>query len=329
MNAAKWTVRAALVLLLTLMVVVTPAAAQDRAKDQPRQEDRPRTGEVDLRPRFEKGQRLRYRLEQSFSSINDLAPARGRSTPPPRDKPGTKNDPATDDTSRGTVEMVLLMNVQDVSPAGVATVETKFESLKLSSKSEAGEFSFDSTKPQDKEDPIALLLGPIAGTSLTLQVDRAGNVTSVTGGEALNAMGQMVSGSTGGASQLFGPIFSTHPTTGFAKVGQSWEHEDRLSSGLLGDFTMKTRHTLQRVQGREAVVGISGRIDPRSEAPGQSSFQLKDSSYTGSYVWDTGRGQLSKMDTTMSVRLDGNAGEQAMSTRNESKVKITRLNDRP
>jgi hypothetical protein len=306
-----------------LLVLLAPAA---RGQE--------RTGEVDLRPKFERGQTIRYKLEQGFTSINDIGATRA-TKPGPKDRPDPKKARGQDGedarTSRGRVEMALKMKVSDISAEGVATVETTIESLKMSNTTPDMEVEFDSAKPPEEDDIVGMMLKPLVGTTLTLKVDRAGNVTSVSGGEAFSMLGQAASGSGGGggASQLFGPIFSSHPTTGFAKVGQSWEHEDKLGVSLLGDFKMITRHTLRGLQGRDAVVAISGRIEPATESPPEGGFQVKNSTYNGSYTWDTAKGQLAKMDTSMSVRLEGKAGDQPMSTRNEATVKITRVPDRP
>jgi hypothetical protein len=70
---------------------------------------------------------------------------------------------------------------------------------------------------------------------------------------------------------------------------------------------------------------MTGRIEPGSEAPGSGSGQIKDSSFNGSYVWDTERGMLRRMDSTMRVRMEQTVGDARTETRNESTVKVTQI----
>jgi hypothetical protein len=301
-----------------------------------------RSGEIDLRPKFEKGQEIRYQLEMVSSTRNDSAarPARpgaapGRPQPkqppsPPDERLDILDLGAMPERSQSSTTMGLVMRVTEVSPEGIATVDMVFESMKFRTTVGEEVFEFDSAAPKrpGDQDPIAMLLIPIVGTRVTLTVDRNGNITQATGGEALAMLGQVISGAPGGgqgAAKLFGPIFSAHPTKGVAKMGESWEHSDRVQTGLLGDFKMTTRHTLRGLQGRDAIVAISGRVEPESEQPREGGFQIQNSSYNGSYVWDTVKGQLSRMESSMSVRLTGNVGSQPLDSRNESTVKITRI----
>jgi hypothetical protein len=312
------------------------AAGQERSREPDRPTLIPDVRTVDLRPKWEKGQQIHYTLELKNASLNDAkapSPAsRGGRPPAPRaGQPARPAGPSLkENESRSTVQMGLVFKVADVSPEKVATVGVTIDRLKLATATPDGDVEFDSSKPGTggDEDLLAQAFKSIVGTTMTMTVDRPGTIPPVTGGEGLAMLGGI--GGAGAApggtpGQLFGPIFSGRPAKGEARVGESWDYDDALATGLLGDFKMKVRHTLTGLRGSDAVVSIRGQIDPKSEAPGSSAFQLKDSSYNGQYLWDTSKGQLRSMETSMSVRLDGKTGDnQDLATRNEATVKITR-----
>jgi hypothetical protein len=312
-----------------LAALVPLAAAQDHPREPDRKSLIPEPGTIDLRPKWEKGQQVRYTLELKNASLNDAKPAAPRARPGTRQPPKAGQPSLRDNESRSTVQMGLVFKVKEVSPEKEATVDVTIDRLKLSTLTPDGEVEFDSSKPAKgaEDDLIGQAFKSIVGTTMTMTVDRDGTIKQVTGGEGLALLGGVGGGAGGapGTAQLFGPIFSGRPAKGQARIGESWDYDDALTTGLLGDFKMKVRHTLTGLRGSDAVVTIRGQIDPKTEAPGSSAFQVKDSNYNGQYLWDTTKGQLKSMETSMSVRLDGKTGDnQELATRNEATVKITR-----
>jgi hypothetical protein len=164
-------------------------------------------------------------------------------------------------------------------------------------------------------------------------VDRSGNITCVRGGVAFTALGLLAGAGTGGAGkgagggagQLFGPLFSIKKATGMASVGESWEVEDVVDTGLMGGFKMKARHTLRSASGGEANVAVTGRIEPSSEAGSGTVAQLKNSGYAGAYTWDTAAGMLKQMNSSMTVQMETNTDGTPTTTKNESTVKVVRV----
>jgi hypothetical protein len=224
------------------------------------------------------------------------------------------------------VTMGLKMKVVDTSPETGATVDLVIENLKASIQSQDTKMDFDSTKPGKSDDVAAMLFQSIAGTTLTLKVDRNGNITSVTGGEALAALGQTGGAGAGKPGDLFSGLFSSGKSSGEAAVGESWENSDKIESPLMGGFRMITRHTLTALRGRDALVDVRGRIEAATEAPGSSPFTIKNAHHEGRYVWDTQAGALRQMDSTMSSEIQAKIGEQEMLTRSESSMGVTRRN---
>jgi hypothetical protein len=327
-------ITAAVVIAFGLAGLAPGASGQDRPREPERKTLVPEPGVIDLRPKWEKGQQIRYTLELKNASLNDAKPVSPRSRPGAKPPAKAGHPSLNENESRSTVQMGLVFKVKEVSPEKEATVEVTIDRLKLSTLTPDGEVEFDSSKPAKggEDDLVGEAFKSIVGTTMTMTVDRNGTITKVTGGEGLALLGGAggpgapgAAGGAAGTAQLFGPIFSGRAAKGEARVGDSWDYDDALTTGLLGDFKMKVRHTLTGLRGSDAVVSIKGQIDPKSEAPGSSAFQVNNSSYNGQYLWDTSKGQLKSMETSMSVRLDGKTGDnQQLATRNEATVKITR-----
>jgi hypothetical protein len=90
---------------------------------------------------------------------------------------------------------------------------------------------------------------------------------------------------------------------------------------------MITDNTLKSHRNNEATVNTTGRIEPDSQAPGGASmFQIKDSFYSGVYIWDTKAGMVKRMDMDERIVIDSNAAGAAMSMSTTGKTRVTRLN---
>ncbi len=188
----------------------------------------------------------------------------------------------------------------------------------------------------DMSGTLALIVGPMVGTTITVKTDRAGAITSVSGGETLG-------GSFGGLGGLGGALVPS-PTAvanwlvsglggpgnkGFARVGETWTNTDALSGTPVGAFSMKTTHTLKSATGGSANVSFIGAIEPFSQgaAPGgggASIGQVQSASYNGSYVWDTRSGALAEMGTDMRVVLDAAAAGTKARMTSQTQVKVRR-----
>lgn len=294
-------------------------------------------GRIDLRPKFERGQEIKFKLEVNNTSQQpaiDIDPLDDPASPP-RKPAAAKPTKVTKDkleTSKSRIEFGIVMKVKDVDESRNATVDMIFTTVKVSIDGPQGKEEFDSTKPRPKKaddvDVIGTVLAPLVGSTFTMKVDRSGNISSVTGGDGFAMLGQVVPGAGGAGSlpQVFGPIFTIRKGDGFARIGESWEDVDTLDSGLMGPFKMTTRHTLSSASGGQARLDLLGKIEARTQAPGSSTFQMKDSSYSGKYTWDYNAGMLRQMDTKMSIKVQHSLQGQPVEVTSESVTKLTRVN---
>lgn len=286
----------------------TPSKKADPST-KPGKETQARSGQVDLRARFREGTNASFKMV--MENKNDL--------------PGGEAGKPEQVVKQ---EIGLTLRVKSVSADGAATLELVYDSLKFDMQSDALDVSFDSSKP-DKDDPMAEVLKTIVGTTLTLQADADGNITSVgsgglTGGlPALpSELSQQFTG-TDIIKNFFGPITSIQKGSGRVSVGESWTNEDSIAGGL-GTFHIKNTYTLRSHNAPNANVDMNGTmtLDGSSTGP----VNLREGSIKGRYVWNTEEGMLRSMETTMrtvvNTKLTGQ--NNPSESRSESTVSITR-----
>lgn len=298
--------------------VEIPKPARERPA-QPRGDAR-----VDLRPRFELGETVRYVMRQVSDQVVP-----------------NQEDPKDPHKTRQEQTVGLKMTTKAVDKeSGEATVEVVYESIKAKMDGPLGLIEFDSTKPggpgagkpaKRSDDPLDAINAQIeesfkkmVGTTMTLKVAKDGRIVSVTGGESLVPTGVPgVAQAWGDAAKqlegLFGPI-SSNSTKGFdgtARVGEKWTHRDSLSVGPLGGLEVATTYELRSHQGGVAKVYFNGRAEKRSS--GEASLvSVDEAGYSGQYAWDTRRGQLLRCEmeqkTTLSGALTNGKPSTAVST---------------
>lgn len=312
--------------------------------------------EVDLRPKFEQGQIVRYKLEQN-SSTKSIA-----------DRDKTKNMSSQMDQT-----IWIVMRTMQVDEAGVATVEVSYERVSLSIDSDDFKGSYDTAQPagatpstspsttppaspssprikspstpstpsrpatptrknpdeRENAEMLALVVRPMLDSKLTLKVDAAGNILSATGGaelspSALIGVNGLKSLPTRSNAGLLGPIFTAKKSSGRARIGESWTNEDTLDASALGSMKMRTTHTLRSASGGVANIDVSGLIDKTSESV-SGPVQIKDSSFSGRYRWDTTKGQLEEMDINQSIGMDTSIEGLMLSSTQKARTRLTRL----
>ncbi len=354
--------------------ITTPSNVPKQTVPEPGATTPAPAGTIDLRPKFRTGQQIRYIFDQTAkSTVKSQDP---NDTSLDQDQKQTqriglamKVVQAGDEGA--TIQVVYeSIKVTLNTPDGVA----EFDSTKPTNKPGAkpiggqpgakqpparsttpvktpGSSPNSPPTPAPAADPLkdigdmnmngtlALVVGPMVGTTITVKTDRTGAITSVTGGDALGGgMGGL--GGAGGMGGMGGSLVPSPSAVanwlvsglggpgnkGFARVGESWTNNDSLSGTPVGAFSMKTTHTLKSATGGSANVAFVGGIEPASAgaAPGLSIGQVQSANYTGSYVWDTRSGALAEMGTDMKVVLDVAAVGTKARMSSETQVKVRR-----
>lgn len=292
---------------------------------------------VDLRPKFLPGQTTRFEMQ-----INS------RSQLKSDEVPELNHSQAMKQTIR------LSLRVLEAGTDG-ATLEMVYDSVKISFESEDVKAEYDSTRtspaqpgtgrPGSKDaladaDPSRLLeslVKGMVGSKLTLKSDAAGNIVSVSGDGGVSGMTKSFMNSVGGgipglgsgapaAGQTAQWVITGPRPTGLVRIGETWVNEDGLAGTPLGEFKMKTSHTLTAHRGNLASVKFSGRAEASSAAAtSPTGFQLQHLTHDGAYEWDTRRGGLASMNADMRVAIEASLTGSAMKHETTTTVAVKRL----
>ncbi len=310
------------------------AAAPNQPADQPAAH-RGNSEQVDLRPKFLPGQTTRYELD--INSRSELT---------------SKELPELDQKQKMRQTLRLSLRVLEAGSDG-ATIELVYDSAKVAFESDDLTAEYDSTKPPPPApagnraaDPLAMadpsrllesLVKGMVGSKMTLKTDASGNIVSVTGDGGVSGMtrgfmnavgggvpglgGAMPSGSDAAKWIITGPRPS-----GIARVGETWTNEDSLGGTPLGEFKMRTMHTLVSHRGGAAALKFTSKAEASSAAATSTTgFQLQHMTSDGTYTWDTERGRLEKMDAEMRVGIEANLNNAVMKHDTVTTMSVKRL----
>lgn len=361
-----------------LLLLAGGAATATFAAEPPPATTRESTSgrEVNLRPKFRKGDQTRFIMVIDSTGVTRAADApapaskdrpdsRKPAKAPARDKTSDKTSDKTGDRAGDKAEeqamkqeLGLLLRVKEADPEKGATIELVYESLKVDLRSPDMDVTFDSTKKPAKpatktgpdpsagmpteQDMIEAMLRPMVGTTITMQVDADGNITSSSGGSALSMAGMLsaVNGLTGSSlpgagtgGDALGSLFTVAKGHASAAVGESWTTSDSLDNSLIGSFKITNKTTLKSHARGLAQLAFAGRLEPGTQAsPGllSGTAQVKESDFTGDAAWDTERGMLKTMTSDQRIVMDATvpdmeAGQRSVTMTSRTRVTVKRI----
>lgn len=292
-------------LLATLFAVVAPAAAQT----------------IDLRPKFTVGRDFRLTLvtEETTTMSGELL-----------------GPDASKNSRRGEFQLLLKPVVTE---GETSLVDLTFERIKYSLTDGDTKATFDSTQAPktDADKTLAEALKPFVNATLKLRFDKDGNITSMEGGDqilgggAMGSVGQQL-GSIAGLNNLLGPVVNLKNTKGQVKVGEKWSTESRLGEMGIGQFKIKTDYHAKGMRNGLAEIAFDGKLDSDSEGM-SAAIKLKNSTYKGTYLWDTEMGMIKSMEMDQVLTIeqsldDNNKGKPDMSIQRTAKTRVTRQDAR-
>ncbi|GEM_PF-1499164 len=378
--------------LLTLMgnpldQTQPPAISPVKSSGPREPETRNRTGpEVDIRPKFVVGRQTRYELaiisgnkvksdQQELNQDQTMTQSVGLAL----------NVKSVDDEG-ATVELVyerIKVGIETddykVGFDSAATVKSNPSTsppTKKPTTSRPAPANRTTTKPgapaparapaaddPDMSELLAQIMRPMVGTTLTLRLDKSGNIKRVTGGDALagGGLGALLGGlgglgggsggapslpgggglpmpiaggtgggSTGGPGNPMAWMINGPGQRGIVHVGESWTNNDTLGGTPVGGFSMITKHTCKSAAegGKSANFVFSGRADKESLGnpdPANGGFSVKEMTFNGDYTWDTAKGELKSMSSIMNSAIDGKVASITMSMSANTKITLRRL----
>lgn len=259
---------------------------------------------VDLRPRFTVGEAVRFELVTESRSEA------------PRELEGLGlSMPST------SLRLTLTMTPTEAGePGDGATVRLTIDRLVYETDGpEAARF--DSTRrPGSPEhdpanNPLHRAFSEFMQHPMTVRMDGQGNVTGIDAaapGGLVGSSGGGLGGAnpggvvTGAVRQLFGPITTAAPQSGFARVGETWTTRSAMPGMALGGGELVTEHRLVTARRDQAVVGVDGTFRTGAGGLGESDARFK-----GEMVWDRRAQMIDHYEgrLRMVVRLPGLPGD--------------------
>lgn len=264
-----------------------------------------------LRYRWNKGDVLRYRVVQTTNAAMSGIPGMGEMN------------------VTNTMTQVQQFTTTDVAADGAATLQVKFESLKMEMGTPMGTFVYDSAAPpaQNPDQMVAQLaatIGTLVGESITLVMTPNGNIEKMEGMARIMEKVQKSTPAMGmaGLDSLltddsmkgsFGQSFAHLPGTA-VKTGETWKH-DLVMPNPFGTMNVATQYSLKGVEstgGKELAQILSTatiKATPGGKPPAMPmpmTIQFSDGTGDGEIFFDrrAGRTQRATFNTTMPMTMN-------------------------
>ena len=334
----------------SLVVGMEPTPAKPAATT----EDLPQ-GSFDLRPKFRMGQdrRVRLKLESRETSPDLLADTDDAEEVPAKRKSPASSRPPAESEMNTWQEFVMVFRPTKVGENS-SEVDIVFESIKSKVQGPGVDDSFDSSKPAPKptkstpksSDPLQQLealtkppsleelMRPLVGETMTLTIDRDGNITEVRGGQklvrALNPMAPSAMAQMGGDSPIRDLFKSIVGTAGkpHAKPGESWSSATNLDVFPIGNTSLRTDYKLTGVQGNVGKIAFSGGLKPREDAsPGGGGLTISKADYAGTTNWDQADGFATSMSAKQELNAELAIGQSKVKINQRQTVTMERIGD--
>ena len=274
-----------------------------------------------LKYRWNKGEVLRYRVVTQTNAAMTGIPGMGEMT------------------VSNTMTQVQQLTTQEVAADGAATIQNKFESVKMETATPMGSYAYDSTAPpQNAADPViasmASTMGALVGESITLVMSPDGSIQKMEGMTRIMEKVKKSNPQTAGFGMgldsmlsdeamkgMFGQNFGHLPATP-VKPGDTWKHDLTMPNpfGIMSfatTFSVKGVETtggkdLVRIASTSTIKATAG--DKAPPMPMPMTIQFSDGTGDGELVFDRklGRNQRASFNTTLplSMSMTGPDGSQ-------------------
>jgi uncharacterized protein DUF6263 len=274
-----------------------------------------------LKYRWNKGDVLRYRIVTQTNAAMTGIPGMGEMT------------------VNTTLTQVQQLTTQEVAADGTATIQNKFESVKMETATPMGSYAYDSAAPpQNTADPViasmASSMGALVGESITLVMSPDGSIQKMEGmTRIMEKMKQNAPQAAGfglgldsvlsddAMKGMFGQNFGHFPATP-VKPGDTWKHDLSMPNPfgimhLATTFSVKGVETtggkeLVRIASTSTIKATAGDKAPPMPVP--MTIQFNDGTGDGEMIFDRklGRNQRASFNTTLplSMSMTGPDGSQ-------------------
>lgn len=278
-----------------------PAAAQSEGSG-PGVRSAPGSRLIDLRPKFEQGQEIRYEMRTETTTAFEA----------------DAGDLELENSRKIQQQLDLRFKVLETDPEVGTKLEVIVDRVTARIVSDDEDIAYDSAKPPkgetDRAEGMAFsAFEKMVGSSVLLTIEPSGRIASISAPSTLDGAGSFEAVAMGGGGRLtstaggiglpFGEMLSMGHPTGLVKPREEWTNSDTL--GGVG-MNMITTHKVRTASGNSAKVAIEGKIERPSEggAGDPMASMVKGFVFDGEYDWDTAKGQLNKMDVRTEFKLE-------------------------
>lgn len=269
---------------------------------------------ITLKPAFKKGDTHKFTWHVERSSTFDAMQKTG--------------------TDKSVIDAGITLQVAESTDAG-HSLEVTIDSIKIDHQAGEIKLAWDSTQPEDDKDrdnEAFLAFKPLVGMKLTLNTDKNGVITSVSGEPAVPQGRRLVEV----ARQFFitpeylmfrwNTVLNARRDGGEIKSGESWSQTDTFVAPQVGKFDHILTHSLKSVTDGAAVIDTVGtmKISPAKEgAP--MAFELKDTNILATSQWPLADGMSRTLEMQRSFTLDGSAQGMPVKRKVDEKLTVTRV----
>lgn len=269
---------------------------------------------ITLKPAFKKGDTHKFTWHVERSSTFDAMQQTG--------------------TDKSVIDAGITLQVAESTDAG-HSLEVTIDSIKIDHQAGEIKLAWDSTQPEDDKDrdnEAFLAFKPLIGMKLTLNTDKNGVITSVSGEPAVPQGRRLVEV----ARQFFitpeylmfrwNTVLNARRDGGEIKSGESWSQTDTFVAPQVGKFDHILTHSLKSVTDGAAVIDTVGtmKISPAKEgAP--MAFELKDTNILATSQWPLADGMSRTLEMQRSFTLDGSAQGMPVKRKVDEKLTVTRV----
>lgn len=254
---------------------------------------------VDLKPKFEVGQEIKYVLTQDSQGVM---------------KRGDQEMKAAQKQN-----MTVSRKVATVDEKG-ATVELKVLRVEMTSDTPGGKVEFDSEKPADQDagNMIAAQWRPVIGQTYTVHLALDGEITKVDVPAGLPVMNNAEA-----IKSSFNALFRVRQGGEMTAVGETWKQTENIpTSPGMGALTNDAELTLKSLKEENAVVSFASKVAFK-EGQAPPGMEIKEGSVNGDITWNVKQGTLVKLEGKQRMNLVN--GEAGMEVNGTTDVMVKRI----
>jgi hypothetical protein len=220
--------------------------------------------------------------------------------------------------SNQVMNMEYTYDVTEVDQEGVASITTTFDKVVVDIKTDGESLQYDSSKEGASNDPLGSVYKGIIGKSITMRIDKQGNVLEIQGVDTLmsdlinslniqdpqakQSIEQALEQNFGDEAlkDSFSKVTKVYPPEN-TKVGDTWEDTQTINMGY--PITVNNKYTLKEDQKEYLTIDMNSEIKTNGDAEPMDMMGIKarydlNGTQTGSFKLNKNSGLAESGNST-------------------------------